>query len=207
MARVLYRPPELSIFLDGSPVALLASVIDLSTVIDDHGKAWVGFTASTGAGFQNHDITSWSFTRTGAESSASVVSSSITFNMSACLPERHLCTPEKASVETTPNGYHVVMPAHLKWGVSLPNVIGRHYFVSEAKGIVCLGEEAGAGNECSGPAGKGGAAGYDFIAPNELAGALVIAERDGRTWFSVNMQRDAKPAGLQGFYEFDVESR
>ena len=46
-ARILFQPPFLSVFLDGASAPVLESVVDLSIVVDEHGGASVGFTAST----------------------------------------------------------------------------------------------------------------------------------------------------------------
>ena len=41
-------------------VAVLSSAIDLSSLLTlDAGMAYVGFTAGTGGGYENHDILSW----------------------------------------------------------------------------------------------------------------------------------------------------
>lgn len=72
-ARILFRPPVLSVFLDDSAVPVLESVVDLSIVLDQQGRAWVGFTASTGGGYENHDILNCSFTGTEVSSSLSAL--------------------------------------------------------------------------------------------------------------------------------------
>jgi hypothetical protein len=66
---------------------------------DHQGSFWVGFTAVTGWGFENHDILNWALAGATVSSSVSMVSSDISFPMSACLPNRNLCTPEQAIVE------------------------------------------------------------------------------------------------------------
>ena len=58
-SRIVYRPPVMSVELDGAPV--LNAAVDLRFVTDPEGASWVGFTASTGAGWENHDILSWTF--------------------------------------------------------------------------------------------------------------------------------------------------
>ena len=117
--RIVYRPPVISVFLDGSMTPVLETVVDLSIVTDQQGSAWVGFTASTGWGYQNHDILTWSFAGANVSSSMYVVSSDISFPMSACLPNRNLCTPERTIVEQIGAGYHIVVPANLEWGASV----------------------------------------------------------------------------------------
>ena len=59
-ARVDYTPGALSLFIDDMNAAVLASAIDLSSLLSlDSGMAYVGFTAGTGGGYENHDILSW----------------------------------------------------------------------------------------------------------------------------------------------------
>ena len=204
-ARVVFQPPVLSVFLDGAVAPALESVVDLSIATDRDGKAWVGFTASTGWGWQNHDILSWSFAETDVSSSMSVVSSDITFPMSACLPDRNLCTPEQAFVRQSGTGYHVVLPANIEWGASIPNPSGRAAEVTNAKGIACWDLKARGLQGCGGPSGTGGPAGAGFLAEGEPAGALITRTHDGRTWFSVNGRSGSGFGGNEGFYEFDVE--
>jgi len=200
-ARILFRPPVLSIFLDDSPSPVLESVVDLSIVVDRQGGAWVGFTASTGGGYENHDILNWSFTGTEVSSSMSVVSSRITFLMSACLPDRNLCTPESAVVEHSDAGYHVILPGNLEWSASIPNPPGRTVMVTNAHGIVCWDLKTGGSNGRSGPSANGTPAGAGFLAAGAPAGALIMRTREGQTWFSVNGRSGAGFKNNQGFYE------
>lgn len=158
-ARIAFDPPVLSVFLDDSLAPVLKTVVDLSFAIDHEGKAWVGFTAATGWGFQNHDILNWSFGQSSVSSNMAAVSSDITFPMSACLPNRNLCTPERPFVERKGGGYHVVLPADLEWGASIPNPSGRSVVVMNAKGIVCWDVKAPSSQGCGGPSGNGSVAG------------------------------------------------
>ena len=63
MARVVYAPGALSVFLDDlTNPALTIPNLDLSRLLLlDNGSAWVGFTAGTGAAWENHDILAWQF--------------------------------------------------------------------------------------------------------------------------------------------------
>lgn len=203
-ARIVFRPPVLSAFLDDSPVPVLESVVDLSIVLDQQGSGWVGFTASTGGGYENHDILNWSFTGTDVSSSLSVVSSHITFLMSACLPDRNLCTPERAVVERRETGYHVILPGNLEWGASIPNSPERTITVINAQGIVCWDVKAQGASGCSGPAGNGTIAGAGFLVAEAPAGALIMSTREGQTWFSVNGRAGGFKSN-EGFYEFDLD--
>ena len=136
-ARILFQPPVLSAFLDGSTAPVLEGVVDLSIVVDLHARAWVGFTASTGGGYENRDILTWSFASADVSSTMSAVSSQITFLMSACLPGRNLCTPERAVVERSGAGYHLVLPANFEWGASIPNRREGMVLLPNARGIAC----------------------------------------------------------------------
>ena len=153
--QIVFRPPVLSVFLDGSMTPVLETVVDLSIVTDQQGSAWVGFTASTGWGYENHDILTWSFAGADVSSSMYVVSSDISFPMSACLPNRNLCTPEHAVVEQIGAGYHIVLPANVEWGASVPNSSGRTVVVTNAHGIVCWEFRARGSEGCNGPSGNG----------------------------------------------------
>jgi Legume lectin domain len=204
-ARIRFQPPVLSVFLDDASTPALESVVDLSIVLDREGAAWVGFTASTGGGYENHDILKWSFGGTNVSSSMSMVSSSITFHTSACLPDRNLCTPESAVVERGGTGYHVILPGNLEWGASIPDTPGKTVALTNAHGIVCWDLKARASDGCSGPSGNATPVGARFLAADSPAGALIMKTQQGRIWFSVNGLRGAEFQNNQGFYEFDLE--
>ncbi len=52
----------MSVFIDDMINPRLNVSIDLAATLQlDNGAAWVGFTAATGGGTQNHDILNWSF--------------------------------------------------------------------------------------------------------------------------------------------------
>ena len=204
-AHILFQPPVLSVFLDGSTAPVLEAVVDLSIVLDRQGSAWVGFTASTGGGYENHDILNWSLASAAVSSSMSMVSSEITFLMSACLPDRNLCTPEHPAIERTGAGYHVVLPANLEWGADIPNPREATLMVNNARGIACWDLKARGPDGCSGPSGKTQPAGAGFLVPDAAAGALIMKTRQGHTWFSVNGRSGAGFKSNEGFYEFDLE--
>jgi hypothetical protein len=130
------------------------------------------------------------------------VASSVSFADWPCLPDHSRCTPGQPLVEARgPGLYHVLLPAHLEWGVSIPNPSRIKAVIRATAGTVCLDR---APESCSGPQGRGDPAGPGFVAPAEPPGALVTHTLNGRTWFSVN---DRGGPGFQkhdGFFEFDV---
>ena len=52
----------MEVYLDDELIA--RTPVDLATVAASRGHAFIGFTASTGAGFENHDILTWAFETT-----------------------------------------------------------------------------------------------------------------------------------------------
>jgi len=195
-----------SIYLDGYVAPVLQAAVDTSMVLDAQGRAWVGFTASTGSGYENHDILNWSFAASEVSSSISMVSSEITFLMSSCLPNRNLCTPERAVIERRASGYHVILPANLEWGGEIPNPNERVPTISNARGFTCWDLKSRGPSGCGGPFSNTKAAGSGFLAADAGAGNLVLKTSGGRTWLSVN-GRSGNFEDNEGFYEFDLEFR
>ena len=209
-ARLRFRPPYLTVYLDDLAEPVLNTVVDMSIVMDLEGAAYAGFTASTGGGYQNHEILNWSFLSESVSSNISMVSSQIDFQMSGCLPDRKLCTPAKSVVEVVDTGYRIVLPANAEWGASISNPAQRKVLLNNAHGIVCSNLDANGGQQCSGPDGitesqNSGLSKPDetLLAPDRPPGALILKNLDGRTWFSVNTKRSAANGG-EGFFEFYV---
>jgi hypothetical protein len=202
-ARIRYTPPLLFVSLDdGEPV--LRVPVDLSTVTDPQGRAFIGFTASTGNSWENHDILGWKFTpvRPQVTSNITAVSSDITFSLTTCLPNRNLCTPPEPVIEErAPGQYHIVLPAHLGWTAAIPNPQNRPPQITNAKGSACWDLET---NGCGGPEGLEGPPDETRLAPTQPAGALITKTENGKTWFTLNTKKDHRPTTNQGFYEFDV---
>jgi hypothetical protein len=203
-ARILYKAPVISVFLDDMSAPVLISPVDMSLVTDPEGRAFVGFTASTGSGWENHDILSWSFSVTDV--SSAMVSSNISFFMDSCLPGRSLCTPDRAIVEEKQAGlYHVVLPANLEWGAALPNPNGRAVNIDNVRGTVCweLKERGAAG--CNGPDGnETSQTRKGYLDPAKPPGSLIMKTSRGQTLFSVNDHAGAFRDN-EGYFEFDVE--
>jgi hypothetical protein len=61
-ARIVYVPGNLQVYLDDLENPLMTVYLNLTRVLNlDEGRAWVGFTAASGADWQNQDLVSWSF--------------------------------------------------------------------------------------------------------------------------------------------------
>jgi hypothetical protein len=139
--------------------------------------------------------------RTAVDSSMYSVDSSVSFAQWPCLPDRTRCTPAKEIVEErTPGQFHILLPAQMEWGVSVPTPPGSRVVVRDIKGTVCLNVAA---ETCGGSEGKGAAAGEGFLSPHSAAGSLVVKTEAGRTYFSVN-DRSGAFQSHNGFFEFDV---
>jgi hypothetical protein len=206
-ARIVYRRPVIQIFLDHAAAPVLESTLDLQPVADQEGKAWIGFTASTGLSFENHDLLNWSFRGEDVSSSISVVSSEISFPMSDCLPDHNLCTPEQSFVSGSQGHYHVVLPGNRKWGVRIPNVPDTEAAITNAHGVICWDVEARGPAGCTGPAGAPEPAVGKFLDPAAPPGALIHRADAEFTYFSVNGRSDSGFNKNEGFFEFDVEFR
>ena len=142
--------------------------------------------------------------QTAASSNMFSVDSTVSFAKWACLPDRSQCTPDRGIVEATaPGQYHVVLPAHLEWGVSVPNPTGSPVAIRQAAGTVCLDAQSRVTSSCTGPLGSGRRAGAGFLSPDDTAGELIGKITGGRAWFSVN-GRSGAFQDHQGYFEFDV---
>jgi hypothetical protein len=204
--RIVYRPPMLSAYLDdGEP--LVRTPVDLRQVLDADGAAFIGFTAATGNGFQNHDVLTWSYAlerRPDVSSTITSVRSEIQFERGDCLPGLNLCTPREPSVEQTGDGQHsVLLPAHLSMGVPIGNPGNRPVEIVDATGVVCFDLKGDGLLECAGPQGLGThPAGPRFPDPSRPPGALLVRTRDGETRVSANIPAGQKSS--QGYFEFTV---
>ena len=59
-ARIAYDGFLMSVDVDGTRFMNLGITLDGFLRLD-HGKAWVGFTAGTGAAWESHEILDWNF--------------------------------------------------------------------------------------------------------------------------------------------------
>ena len=92
--KIAYTPGSMAIYLDNMTTPKLTVAVDLSEMLAlDAGKAWVGFTAATGGGWQNHDILNWTY------KVLPDVSTTVSINDSATL---------EGNSGTTPNTFTVI---------------------------------------------------------------------------------------------------
>jgi hypothetical protein len=138
-----------------------------------------------------------------------VVQSDIQFLRTNCLEGRNLCTPAESLVDqAAPGYYHVVLPAHLEWGASIPNPDARAVEITNLRGMICQNPGSGDSEECSGPSGLQAESGKQntspLLDPVAKSGALIAKTQNRRTWFSVNGRRGRHFTQNEGFFEFDV---
>jgi hypothetical protein len=198
LVRITYNRPELKVFLDEIAEPVLRSSIDIGSIVGGDGKAFIGFTAATGEGFQNHDIFDWQF-----RSELQQVESSVRFNDQQCLPDRTLCTPGQATVETLgARRYRLVVPANLEWPVSVES--DGPVRIARASGTVCWNRQARQNDACNGPEGNPNLNRAGLLKESAVAGSLIQEVREGRTIFSINgRKRDFE--SNEGFFEIEVE--
>ncbi|MBC8097514.1 MAG: hypothetical protein H7Y43_17050, partial [Akkermansiaceae bacterium] len=61
-AKIVYVPGNLQVYLDDLENPLMTVYVNIAKVVNlDNGHTWAGFTAATGADYQQHEILNWSF--------------------------------------------------------------------------------------------------------------------------------------------------
>lgn len=201
---IRYDPPWISVAVEGNRQVLRVPV-DLAAFLDAKGSAYVGFTASTGNGYENHDILDWSLKTSPGEvnSTVSSVDSSITFHQTDCMEGRNLCTPLQGQrSDVAPGRFHLLLPAHLAWPILIENPRQLPVQIVNASGYTCFPTSNGL--NCSGPAGQSNASTSDRLVPNSNLGAIVSRTSNGKTEFSVNGPIGRNGQKGEGFLEFDV---
>lgn len=185
-ATIDFSPPVMTVSIDGEQV--LRAAVDLGRMMGRDGTAFVGFTASTGAGYENHDVLSWRF-RPRVSSEVYAVTSDISFATFDCLPNKSLCTPAKPTVEAREPGiYHIILPAHLAWAAEIPNPSALPVAIRNARGNACWNAKRG---ECGSSEGR----------QPGTPGAILMRTERGRTRFAMEAQNYDNS---EGYYEFDA---
>ncbi|MFN9299973.1 MAG: L-type lectin-domain containing protein, partial [Acidobacteriota bacterium] len=197
--RIRYERPFLEVLLDGTKV--LVANVELETVVGAKRMAFVGFTASTGEGYQYHDILSWRFTPSSASSQTHVnfeeprqgekVESQIRFG-APCILGRTLCTPVDSEVRIlAPNRWSVILPVQLPWSTDIPNPSGKAVTIRNQEGTICWKSGALGETRCHGPEGDA-----------DGRGRIMFRHRNGKTSFSIDINGDVSTS--EGYFSFEV---
>ncbi len=194
--KIHYIHPKLEVALNGT--VILSSNISLEAIIGANGQSYVGFTASTGDGFQHHDILDWRLNAPAPQSNSQIgyesVESILRFHDTTCLAGRTLCTPAQPVIEqTAPNRWHIILPAHLPWSASIPNPSQVSAKILNTSGTICWNRRGKNGYSCNGPSGDASG-----------RGKLIQANRDGRLAFSTSANPENYSRN-EGYFEFDLE--
>ena len=98
VAKISYFPGHLLVYIDDLRTPVLSANLDLTKVMNlDNGRAWVGFTAATGADSQKQDLLAWSF----ASSRQKIPETNTTNNGSAKVPPGSSDSSSPVSVQAT----------------------------------------------------------------------------------------------------------
>ena len=127
--KVAYVPGTLQIFLDDLEHPRLTVPLNLATVMNlEQGRAWVGFTSSTGGDCQNHDLVSWSFAS---------LNNPVTL---AAQPVAAVPTPARTSLTATPTfaatEQSPVLPHDKAFGYAVPAQVGLTHRIEASTDLV-----------------------------------------------------------------------
>ncbi len=134
-AEIVYAPGRLQVFLDDLEKPLLTVNVDLAEAMDlDRGRAWVGFTAATGADDYNQDVLSWSF------ASANDTTGSPDGPAAAAAPRTEMGSAPASVVPVYAGGVAAApaepLPADPAFGYGLPAGIGLAYQIEASTDLV-----------------------------------------------------------------------
>jgi hypothetical protein len=171
---ITFAPPLMTVTVDGTIV--LRAPVDLARMLGADGMGYVGFTAATGNGWENHDVWDWKFE--SVDSNLYSVDSTIQFARVECMPGKSLCTPSGGNVEALGRErLRVLLPAHRPWSVAFTPT--KEYTIENVRGNVCWDLAKGL---CGVP-------------------KLLTRVQGGRVWFAIE---DDNYADNEGYVEFDV---
>jgi hypothetical protein len=129
---IVYVPGNLRVFLDDLENPLMTVYVNLAKVMDlDNGRAWVGFTAASGADWQNHDLVSWAFA-----SSIGAVQ-----NVARTPPQTEITNPTPSpapvylaeNLQTFPT---TPLPVDRSFGYRLPDDVGLNHQIEASTNLV-----------------------------------------------------------------------
>jgi hypothetical protein len=132
IVKMVYVPGNLQVFLDDLENPLMTVYVNLAKVMDlDNGRAWVGFTAASGADWQNHDLVSWTFA-----SSASAVQ-----NVVRMSPQAKITNPTPSLAPVYLAGNLQTFPTtpllvDRSFGYRLPDDVGLNHQIEASTNLV-----------------------------------------------------------------------
>jgi hypothetical protein len=131
-AKILYAPGNLRVFLDDLENPLMTVYVNLAKVMNpEDGRAWVGFTAATGADHYNHDVFNWSFAPLDDTAELALSQPAIT----SFDTETDTTSPIYAS-DTTASPAVVSLPTDPNFGYALPADIALTHQVEASTDLV-----------------------------------------------------------------------
>ena len=128
-------PGKFQVFLDDLENPLITASVNVAEVMNlDQGRAWVGFTAATGADYYNQDVLSWSFDSAGSAAKQRVGSMITTSSHpEAMLP---LQSAEPVYAGNAASSPVVSLPVDLAFGYGLPGDVGLTHQIETSTDLV-----------------------------------------------------------------------
>jgi hypothetical protein len=130
--KIIYVPGHLQLFIDNLDNPLMTVSVNLASVINlDNGRAWVGFTAATGAGWQTHDLISWIFD-SPEEAMQNETQVSPRTQIAGVIPQS---TPVYSG-QNTPVSPSTPLPPDPSFGYRLPENIGLTHQIETSTNLI-----------------------------------------------------------------------
>lgn len=207
-AVITFAPPLLTVVVDdGNPA--FRSMIDVRLVCDQAGFAYVGLTASTGNGWEAHDVLQWEFTPAATPPKRTIARQERERMKlpKTCMTGRPLCTPQVSELEQTkPGWYHVILAPDPKAPALIPAAADQAIRIQARSGVICWAyHKEYFCRQAFDPRKDNGNAQVQPSAQEQRMGPLEI-KRNGQGWIiSSNTPFDKGYSRQQGYFEFDVE--
>ena len=130
--KIVYAFGNIKVFLDNFENPLLTVPVDLSEAMSlDNGRAWVGFTAATGADFYNQDVISWSF-----DSSNAIVQNEARTTPLTVPEFQRVNTPQIDSGNTVPTPSTTPLTVDPSFGYTVPGDVGLTHQIEASTDLV-----------------------------------------------------------------------
>jgi hypothetical protein len=134
--KIVYTAGNLEVFLDDLGNPLLTVPVNLAEVVAlDDGRAWVGFTAATGADFYNQDVISWSF------HSSNDTLPNLAHTTPSTSPQLPRVNPSPSAMPASPgNATHTPattpLPVDPSFGHALPGEVGLTHQIEASTDLI-----------------------------------------------------------------------